>query len=364
MKKKIKWAVIIILLGAISFGLYKFGNPSKPSLDAAAGMNDIAFQVSQETLINTIEVKGKSTYEQETIVYAPFTGKVQTWKVKDAQQVKKGESLFNLDPNQLAKEIVKNEAALKKMRLEEQLNEFQASIEDEASSSLGGGADTESDAKKQYMNREAAKLQRELNQMNLSIQEQELTEQRKKLNSTSYNAPASGIFLYDDPAKLPKYVEENTRIGKIVDTSKLQLVSYVGEQDIFTIKPGMPVNVKINALKDVPLKGKVEKVSKFAKARSAESENQPAQFEVVISLEANEQLIAGLSLTGQVETERKEGAIVVPTVAVMKDQLGAYVMKKGSDGLAARQDIEVGMETPEKTEVISGLKAGDTVVLQ
>ncbi|MGZ9582933.1 efflux RND transporter periplasmic adaptor subunit [Paenibacillus marinisediminis] len=360
MKKKIKWMAVIVILGAISYGLYQFGNPSKSDMAANTAEEQITFPVTQETLINTIEIKGKSSYEQETIVYAPFTGKVKQWNVKDAQQVKKGELLFNLDPSDLQKEIAQSEASLKKMKLEDQLSEFQASIGEEGEVS----ATTEAESKKQFIDKEAAKLQRELNQVNLSIQEQEISDKRSKVETAIYYAPTDGIFLYDDAANLPQYVQENARIGKIVDTKKLQLVSLVGEQDIFMIKPGMPVDVKINALKDVPLKGTVTKVSKFAKPGTDQAANQAAQFEVIISLEANENMIAGLSLTGLVETSRIENAIVVPTIAVMKDQEGSYVMLKLPDGSTERRSIKTGMETPEKTEVLTGLQPGDTVVLQ
>lgn len=39
------------------------------------------------------------------------------------------------------------------------------------------------------------------------------------------------------------------------------------------------------------------------------------------------------------------------------------MLDKG-DGQYERKDIEVGLETTDKTEVLSGLKVGDVVVLQ
>lgn len=144
--------------------------------------------------------------------------------------------------------------------------------------------------------------------------------------------------------------------------SKLQLVCTVGEFDVYKIKPDMPVEVKVDALKQMKLQGKVEKVSRFAKSGTDQGTG-AAQFEVTISLEPNEKLIAGLSLTGTIETEKKQGAIVVPTLAVMREKDAYYVMLQTSQG-AERRDIEIGMETPEKTEVLKGLNVGDTVVLQ
>lgn len=360
MKKKIKWGILLVVILGITYGLYRFSTPPATDQTAMFEQDLISFPVTQEALLNTIEVKGKSSYERETIVYAPFTGKVKQWKASDAQQVKKGDLLFHLDPADLQKEAAQLETAIKKSKLEQQLSDFQASVQAEQ----GSSATTEEEAKQQYADREAAKIQQELNEVNLQMQQQELTALYNKVNTANYYAATAGIFLYDDPDNLPQYVQENARIGKIVDTNKLQLVTLVGEQDVFSIAPGMPVSVKINALKDVTLSGQVVKVSKFAKTINDTNSSQPAQFEVIISLEAHEQLIAGLTLTGQVEIDRKDAAVVVPTVAVMKDDQGAYVMLKTASGTIERRNIETGMETAEKTEVVNGVQPGDTVVLQ
>lgn len=360
MKKKIKWAVILLVVAGISYGLYNFSNPSQPA-EMTENSGAIPFTVTKETLVNNIEVKGKSTYEQETFIYAPFGSEVKQWVVKDGQQVKKGEVLFRLDPSALQNELAQSEAAIKKQRLEAQLAQMQSKLADEEQLLPS----TETEIKRKFAEKETAKLQSELNSVTLDIQQKDLDQKRKKLEKATYAAPASGIFLYDDPNKLPQAVKDNDRVGKIVDLSKLQLVTLVGEQDVFRIKAGMPVIVKMNAMKNEKLTGKVLKVSKFAKAvTDQQNANQPAQFEVIIALDANEHLIAGLSLTGQIETNRKENAIVVPTVAVMREKDNYYVMLDKGNGQYERRDVKIGMETPEKTEVLEGLKEGDTVVLQ
>ncbi|MNI25867.1 HlyD family secretion protein [compost metagenome] len=124
----------------------------------------------------------------------------------------------------------------------------------------------------------------------------------------------------------------------------------------------MSVIVSVDALKQTKLKGKVEKVSKFAKSGTDQG-TASAQFEVTISLEPHEQLIAGLSLSGTVETEKKQGTLVVPTLAVQYEKEEVYVMLQTPQG-AQKQIIEIGMETAEKTEVLKGLNEGDTVILQ
>ncbi|MNP16128.1 HlyD family secretion protein [compost metagenome] len=203
--------------------------------------------------------------------------------------------------------------------------------------------------------------------MNADIQEQELADKKKKLQSAIYHAPATGIFLFDSTSERPQSVTDNQYIGKIVDLNKLEFIALVGEQDIFQIKQGMKVQVKMTALKELKLVGEVTKVSKFAVTAAGENNanaSQVPQFEVVISLQPDEHLIGGLSLNGEIETIRKENAIVVSSIAVIHEGDLSYVMVDKGSGQYERRDITVGMETSDKTEVLTGLNVGDTVVLQ
>ncbi|AZK45085.1 efflux RND transporter periplasmic adaptor subunit [Paenibacillus lentus] len=360
MKKKIKWIIIAIILAGISYLLYSMSKPAQvadPGMDSQA----ITFQVTKETLVHTIRVKGKSLYEQETSVYAPFSSKVTEWKIEDGQQVNKDDVLFRLDQTELQNQITREEAELRKAELETTLQSFVAEFDMETV----GGELTEENRKKLLVNRESERLSKELEDVRKSIQRQELEQKKLKLQDSEFRAPAAGIFLFDSAAKKAQTLSDNQYVGKIVDLNKLQFTALVGEQDVFRIKPDMNVKVTMSAMKDVPLSGTVKHVSKFAKTGTDEdSMNKAAQFEVTISLEPSEYLIAGLSLTGDIETNRKENVLVLPSIAVMRDETSAYVMLDKGAGQYERRDIKIGLETIDKTEVLEGLKEGDTVVLQ
>ncbi|OMF38262.1 efflux transporter periplasmic adaptor subunit [Paenibacillus sp. FSL H8-0548] len=360
MKKKIKWGIIGLIIIGISFVLFKIGNPSRP-VDMTADNQPITFQVTKETISNSIEVKGKSLYEQETFIYSPYGSEVTQWSIADGQQVTKGDILFKLDQTAVQNEILQMEAVQRKAKLESELNEY-LNQQNEDSETLEA---TEAARKKILVDREIARLTKELNAVTENLQAKELLEKKKKLNESTYRAPASGIFLFDNPNKRPQALADNEYVGKVVDLNKLQFIALVGEQDIFQIKPDMPVQVKMSAMKEISLTGKVQKVSKFAKSGTDQNNlNQAAQFEVVIALEPNEHLIAGLSLNGAIETKRKENTTAVPSIAIIREKEKNYVMFDAGNGEYERREIKIGLETPELTEVLEGLKPGDQVVLQ
>ncbi|UJF31619.1 efflux RND transporter periplasmic adaptor subunit [Paenibacillus hexagrammi] len=367
MKKKKIWVPLIsaVVLCGISSALYIFSHPKgihEQSPDQAGNPSQLEFKVTKEDLVSSVEVNGKSSYEKETRIYAPFTGEIKSWHVSEGSQVKKGEPMFELDALPLLSEISDLQMSMKKQQLEADLADFKAGADSYGDTSSGAGSISESEARQRYADSEGRKLQEQLSAINLDSAELQLKKKQEKVKQAAFLAPDDGIFLFDDSTKIPQSVEESVRIGKIVDLTKLQLVCTVGEYDVFRIKPDMPVEVKVDALKQMKLQGKVEKVSKFAKSGTDQG-SASAQFEVTISLEPNDQLIAGLSLSGTIETEKKTGAIVVPTLAIQQEKDSYYVMVKTEQGIE-RRDIEMGLETPEKTEVLKGLSEGDTVVLQ
>ncbi len=358
-RKKIKWIILGLVLIGISAVLYIQSHPA-PQVNPAASQQAIVFTAAKETLVNKVEVKGKSLYQLETMVYAPFGSRVSSWVAADGQQVQEGDVLFKLDGSDLQTEIQKEEAAIRKTELESELARYAGDVKETA---MGTGT-SETERVDALTTRETAKLNRQLTEVNLDLQRKALVEKRKRLAAADYQSPVSGIFLYESSAKRPHALTENQYVGKIVQLDQLQMLALVGEADVFRIKPGMSVGVKLTAVKDMTLKGKVEKVSKFAKTGTDENTlNQLAQFEVIISLEKSEYLIAGLSLSGEIETERKEDALVIPAMAVVREGGNTSVLLDKGSGQTEKKPVKIGMETPEKVEIVEGLQAGDVVVL-
>lgn len=363
MKRVIKWVFILAILGGAGyFGYNKFLGP-KEAAPVEEPPQTITFPVTQETMNKTIQVKGKSQYQKETLVYAPYASKVTAWKVENGKQVKKGDILFTLDQEALQNDIATQEATIRKGKLEAEINAF-ISQQDEESAAPGA---TEADRLKALASQEAKRMGDELNEVTAEIQNRELASKKAKLSTSVYRAPASGIFLFDSTSERPQMVTDNQYVGKIVDLNKVEFVALVGEQDVFRIKPGMKVDVRMTALKEEKLVGEVEKVAKFATTASGQNGNNTStvpQFEVIIKLQPNEYLIGGLSLNGEIEAVRKEKATVVSSMAVIHEGDNAFVLLDKGNGQTQRQEIKIGMETADKTEILSGAKPGDTVVLQ
>lgn len=74
-------------------------------------------------------------------------------------------------------------------------------------------------------------------------------------------------------------------------------------------------------------------------------------------------LTAGTPVQVEILSDERKNALVIPTSAVMHEGTDAYVMIAGTDGKAHRKSVVVGLVAHERTQIISGLVAGDNVIL-
>lgn len=355
-----KWIKIIIGLLLLAGGGYWAYTQFKPEpAPVMEPQPPITFEVTQETISQSIQVKGKSAYAEETEVYAPVGGKVSSWSKKSGDLVKKGDLLLSLETKTLQSEIKNMEADIRKSRLE--IKQQELAQQQPTSETIG---DTEDARKTAALDRENKRLAYELSRESLSIKESDLAQKKTALASATVYAPASGVFVYADPEAKTQMLSEGQLVGKIINTELIQFKSTISEQFINQVKPGMPVQVQLQSNKEQKFTGEIKSVSRFPSTNASSDASQPSQFDIIVSLQADQLLIGGLTLEGQIETQRKENATVVPTLAIMREGDMAYVTLDKGNGQTARQDIKTGLEVDDKTEVLEGLKPGDVVVLE
>ena len=356
-KRILKLLTSVSLLAAIAVTLFLYTQSHpRDGRDAAvggAGEDAVRFRAEVETIVNSVEIRGKSSYVKETVIYAPFSADVKRWHVEDGAEVRAGDPLFELDTEKLEKDLALAEARILQQQLELKLME-------KGEESGNAGTDVQT-ALQNFAGKEELRIKKQLKEIELGIARDALNENRERLQKAVFPAPDDGIFLFAGDNK-PQSLEQDKPVGRIVDLSELQLVSEIGEFEVFRVREGMEAEVRIDALPDRSVRGEVRRVSKFAKAGTGQSGGE-AKFEIIVALEHDPGLIAGLSLTGKIVTDRKENALVVPTIAVLRDDSGHYVYVEGPAGVE-RRPVKIGIETADKTEVLEGLSEGETVVLR
>jgi HlyD family secretion protein len=194
----------------------------------------------------------------------------------------------------------------------------------------------------------------------------QLTEQ---LGYTTIIAPMDGEILSRD-VEIGDAVSSILVLGSTAtlvmtegDTSQVYVQGKVDEADIAHVYMGQPARIKVESFRDRVFNGKVTKISPMG----VEKDN-VTTFEVRVSIDnPGGELKALMTANAEILLDEHKGVLTVPESAVMYDnQKNASVeipdksQKEGKRKIA----VKVGLSNGNLTEIVSGLKEGDQVVLQ
>lgn len=178
----------------------------------------------------------------------------------------------------------------------------------------------------------------------------------KQLRATEIRAPDAGI-VSDRAVQAGDVVQPGSPLFTIVDPSRMKLEASVPASQLGDVRIGAPVEFAVNGYADRVFTGRVDRVSPVADPTTG-------QVQITVALPNNTgQLVGGLFAEGRVASQSRTG-IVVPQNAV--DIRGLRpVVRMIKEGAVARVEVELGLhdDANDRVEVISGLAAGDTLLL-
>jgi multidrug efflux pump subunit AcrA (membrane-fusion protein) len=144
----------------------------------------------------------------------------------------------------------------------------------------------------------------------------------------------------------------------ITGNDKLQVVAGFSEGDAASIKVGQPATATISALPGVVLGAKV-----IAIDSTATTVSNVVTYNVTFALTGtSSKLKPGMTADVEVITAERDNALHVPTSAVTGSGADARVTVV-RNGQQVSTPVVAGLRGDDATEITSGLRAGDTVVL-
>jgi HlyD family secretion protein len=154
-----------------------------------------------------------------------------------------------------------------------------------------------------------------------------------------------------------------TLIMTLGDVSSVYVMGKVDEADIGKVYLFQPARIVVESFKDKKFFGKVTKISPMG----VEKDN-VTTFEVRVSIQnATGELKANMSANAEIILEEKKNILLIPESAVIyeKDrkpflEIPDLQAESGKKKIA----VELGLSNGVKTELVSGLAKGDSLVLQ
>ena len=138
----------------------------------------------------------------------------------------------------------------------------------------------------------------------------------------------------------------------------LQLVAQVDERYLGQLQPGQPASVLADAYPTQRFTARVLSIAPLVDA-------QRGAIEVKLSLPQPTPafLREDMTLSVEVETARREQALVVPADALRGDETAGASVWLVRDGRVEARPVRLGLRTLDAAEILDGLKAGELVLL-
>ena len=175
-----------------------------------------------------------------------------------------------------------------------------------------------------------------------------------ELSYANVLAPISGVIAQRS-IKPGNFVQINTPIFRIVDTSRLEATLNVPERELETLKAGLPVNLQVDALPGKTFQGSVDRVAPVVDSGSG-------TFRVICAFQGGGLLQPGMFGRMQIDYDHRANALVVPRIALLDDAGDPAVFAIRS-GKAVRVSVKLGYLDGAWAEIRSGVRLGEQVVV-
>jgi len=196
-----------------------------------------------------------------------------------------------------------------------------------------------------------------------------LKQLEEQLSYTDIVSPIDGIVLSRDVemgdavSSILVLGSSATLVMTLGDTSEVYVKGKVDESDIGKVYLGQRARIKVESFKDKTFDGKVTKISPMG----VEKDN-VTTFEVRVSIQnPGGELKAEMTANAEIILEEHKNVLQIPEGAIIydKDKKASVEIpnSKAKDG-KEKTAVNIGISNGAKTEVLSGLKEGQEVVLQ
>ncbi|MGN6112637.1 MAG: efflux RND transporter periplasmic adaptor subunit [Luteimonas sp.] len=323
---------------------------------------------------SVLDATGYVVARRMATVSAKITGKVREIRIEEGQHVDAGQVMATLDP--VDADAQRDLAAAQVAAARSQAGSVQAQLrEAEANAGrLATLAKQQLVSKSQYdeavAQRDSLRAQLATAQHNAKVAGDQLRIAENGVDNTVVRAPFEGVVIAKaaQPGEIVSPLSAGggftrTGIGTIVDMDSLEVEVDVGESYIGRVKAGMPVESTLNAYPDWRIPGKVIAIIPTA-------DRGKATVKVRVGLDQKDPRIVPdmgvrvsfLQAPATAAAKGPEG-VRVPGAAIVQRDGRAVAFAHGDEDRVELRTLKLGATFGDDRQVLSGLAAGDTVVL-
>lgn len=318
-------------------------------------------KVQRGDIIEKALAIGNIEPENEIAVKSKISGIVKKAYVEVGDKVKTGEPLIEIkpDPTPLEFAEAKRNVEIAKVNLEGASNEYNR-MKKLSKENLVSQKEFDT-AENEYK-----QLQLRLNiaQERLALIEIGRTKIGDRQIDTVIKSPVEGTVLErrvneGDPVVPLTSYQAGTELLILADMNRLIFKGTVDEIDVGKLEEGMTAELKIGAIPDEKIFGRLSKISPKAK----QQENATLfDVEIEITQRGKKIIRAGYSANADLVINKAESILFIPERLVEFNEDKTFVEIKDEKGDIVKIEVEIGLSDGINVEIKNGLKEGDEII--
>lgn len=180
---------------------------------------------------------------------------------------------------------------------------------------------------------------------------------RRRVEECAIRSPRAGV-VFELPVRAGTWLNDGDLVAKVGDTARLKVVVHVDEPDLGRIREGLPVSITWDASPGREWQGVVQQAPPQVVALGTRMVGEVGS---VVENPARD-LPPGANINARIRAQVVENAVTIPKSALRREggELGVLALEGGK--LAWRK-VALGASSETRTQVLSGLRAGDAVAL-
>jgi HlyD family secretion protein len=400
MDRRLRNRIVISLLlaGVVAYALVRLSG-RQPAAKISA------VQPARENLISSISSNGKVETIAPSVMRAQLDAFVESVRVIEGQQVKRGQVLLELDVRETAARLAETRSKLLKAQDDlriartggrsdeaaraagelakavadrdqlqrthaalERLVAQQAATKDELTSNELALTKAQAEvtrltaAKAEFDN--GVKLNASSAPLQVEELESEIAALERKVGNRRIVAPSDGT-LYALPVKAGDFVRLGELLAEMADLHKVRVRAFIDEPELGALEPDEPIKITWDALPNRSWIGKTEVIPKQAVQHGSRSVGE------LLSVVPNDklELLPGANVNVRINSKERLNVLTVPRGAVQVEGANRYVYVVKSNQLGVgkstleKRTIQVGIADATSYEVVGGLTEEEMVAL-
>ena len=286
-----------------------------------------AGDVKRGSISATVRAPGRVQPETQVKLSANVPGQVVRLSVKEGDRVRKGQFLLQIDDTQYRAQLREATAALAAARsnlrlTDAALQQSEASLQRKESLAAQKLVSPEElDQARTQRNSDKARVDSNREEVEREMAAVQVSEDY--LRKTRFDAPIDGTITQlsierGEIAVIGTMNNPGTVILTVADLARMKVEADVDETDVSTVTLGQSAEVKVDALPDTTLTGRVSDIANSPTIEDVATQEQQTNFKVDVMIDNPPRMLRpGMTADVEIKTATRDSVLTVPIQSVV-----------------------------------------------